>query len=396
MSPTQPVPDMICVCHLRWDFVYQRPQHLMSRFAAIGRVFYIEEPVNSSGPAHFVMDRRDCGVIVVTPHVPDTSSPEVPRLLRTLLDRMIVKQKIGAHYCWLYTPMALEWVRHLCPAAVIYDCMDELSGFKNAPADLKERERHLLEWADVVFTGGQSLFEAKRKQHHNIYPFPSSIDAQHFARARSITTDPADQVQIPHPRLGFCGVIDERMDLNLLATIADERPDWHTVMVGPVVKIDQKDLPRRPNLHYLGLRTYDQLPNYIAGWDVALLPFARNESTRFISPTKTPEYLAAGRPVVSTPIRDVVNLYGKLGFVHIAETPASFIAAIEKAMVERSEEHLRQIDAMLSMTSWSRTWGRMRELIEDIAHKRSLVPEATGPKSALSRSAAAGGVTVGS
>jgi UDP-galactopyranose mutase len=396
MSRTQPIPDMICVCHLRWDFVYQRPQHLMSRFAATTRVFYIEEPVSSSGPAHFEMSRRGCGVIVVTPHVPDASGPDVPRLLRALLDRMIVDQKIGAHYCWLYTPMALEWIRHLRPTAVVYDCMDELSGFKNAPCDLKERERQLLEWADVVFTGGQSLFEAKCRQHHNVYPFPSSIDAQHFVRARSITTDPADQAQIPHPRLGFCGVIDERMDLNLLAAIADERPEWHTVMIGPVAKIDQKDLPRRPNIHYLGLRTYDQLPNYIAGWDVALLPFARNESTRFISPTKTPEYLAAGRPVVSTPIRDVINPYGKLGIVRIADTPAGFIAAIEDAMVECSGERLRQIDALLSVTSWSQTWGRMRELLEDAAHKRALVTAAAGPKSAFSRSAVAGSVSAGS
>ena len=183
----------------------------------------------------------------------------------------------------------------------------------------------MLARADLVFTGGQSLYEAKRGQHPRVFAFPSSVDAAHFARARRATDDPADQAAIPHPRLGFFGVIDERMDLDLLAAIADARPDWHLVIIGPVVKVDPASYRERANIHYLGKKDYQELPGYLAGWDVALLPFAINESTRFISPTKTPEYLAAGKPVVSTPIRDVVRPYGMRGLVHIAATADDFV-----------------------------------------------------------------------
>jgi UDP-galactopyranose mutase len=265
----------------------------------------------------------------------------------------------------------MPWTNHLRPLATVYDCMDELSAFKGAPRALKEYEAELFARADLVYTGGQSLYEAKRDQHKNVYAFPSSIDAAHFAQARCVTEEPSDQAGIPHPRLGFFGVIDERMDIELLDKIAAERPDWHLVMVGPVVKIDPADLPRRDNIHYLGGKSYQELPKYLAGWDVALLPFALNESTRFISPTKTPEYLTAGCPVVSTSIRDVVRPYGEQGLVHIADTPTEFIAGIEAAMKEDASARMREVDSFLAQTSWDQTWGRMNELIEDVAARRA-------------------------
>jgi UDP-galactopyranose mutase len=290
--------------------------------------------------------------------------------LRTLIDNFFDEQQIQSYSLWFYTPMHLPWTRHLKPLAVVYDCMDELSGFKGAPPELKEREIELLEWADLVFTGGHSLYEAKRHQHRNVYPFPSSIDAPHFARARTLTSEPADQASIPGVRIGFFGVIDERMDLDLIAAVATAKPDWHLVLVGPVVKIDPAGLPAMSNIHYLGMKSYDELPSYIAGWDVAMLPFARNDSTRFISPTKTPEYLAAGLPVVSTSIRDVISPYGNAGVVHIADTPDAFIAAVDKALAEDAAQRLRRVDALLSQTSWSRTWGRMAELLDDAIQRR--------------------------
>jgi UDP-galactopyranose mutase len=266
--------------------------------------------------------------------------------------------------------MAMPWTKHLKPLATVYDCMDELSAFKNAPTSLKENEAALFERADLVFTGGHSLYEAKRHQHRNVYAFPSSIDAPHFAQARSAVCEPADQKDIPHPRLGFFGVIDERMDLELLDAVAEARPQWQLVMIGPVVKIDPADLPRRANIHYLGGKSYAELPAYLSGWDVALMPFARNDSTRFISPTKTPEYLAAGRAVVSTSIRDVVRPYGELGLVHIADTPAEFVAAVERAMNEDTAARMQEVDAFLGQTSWDMTWGRMSELVEDVVAAR--------------------------
>jgi UDP-galactopyranose mutase len=383
--------DLICFSHLRWDFVYQRPQHLLSRFAAQGRVFYIEEPIFTSHKPQFVHSRGNSGVDVVVPYISNGDDPTAA--LQLLIDDFFSKQQIHSYALWFYTPMHLPWTRHLKPVAVVYDCMDELSGFKGAPPEMKEREIELLRWADLVFTGGHSLYEAKRGQHHNIYPFPSSIDAPHFARARTITTEPDDQASIPGMRLGFFGVIDERMDLDLIADVAAMRPEWHMVLIGPVVKIDPASLPHLPNIHYLGMKKYDELPSYIAGWDVAMLPFARNDSTRFISPTKTPEYLAAGLPVVSTSIRDVICPYGNAGVVHIADTPEAFIAATEKALAEDPAPRLKRVDALLSQTSWSRTWGRMAELLDDVVQRRrGPTPEVRAAKQLAAAAVASGQV----
>lgn len=358
--------DLICFSHLAWDFVYQRPQHLMTRCAAQRRVFYVQEPVRgpAGSKAHLEVRRCSSGVHVVVPHIPETCDES--SILKGLVSDFFREQRIQVYWLWYYTPMAMPWTRHLEPVGVIYDCMDELSAFKNAPPQLRQLEREVLSRANLVFTGGMSLFEAKRDQHPRVYAFPSSIDVSHFSKARRFLTDPEDQKHIPHVRLGFCGVIDERMDLDLLAAVAGAKPDWHWVMLGPVVKISPSDLPQRSNIHYLGMKEYSELPNYLAGWDVAVLPFARNESTRFISPTKTPEYLAAGRPVVSTSIRDVVTPYATLGLVHIADEVGEFISAVKKAIDEDAKERLRQVDALLAQNSWSRTWGRMTELMDDV------------------------------
>jgi glycosyltransferase involved in cell wall biosynthesis len=238
--------------------------------------------------------------------------------------------------------------------------MDELSAFKGASPRLRELEAELFQQADLVFTGGQSLYEAKKHQHQDVYAFPSSIDKAHFAQARQAISDPADQAGIPHPRFGFYGVLDERFDIELLRGISALRPDWHFVMIGPVVKINPADLPQGENIHYLGGKNYQELPVYLSGWDVALLLFARNESTRFISPTKTPEYLAGGKPVVSTSIRDVVRPYGEAGLVHIADAPEAFVAAIEQALQQKEDkEWAAKTDEFLSGISWDATWQNM-------------------------------------
>ena len=267
---------------------------------------------------------------------------------------------------WYYTPMMLPFSEHVTADCVVYDCMDELANFKGAPPELLPLEQRLLERADLVFTGGYSLYEAKRGRHPNVHAFPSSVDVAHFAAARADGAEPADQRALPRPRFGFYGVVDERMDLALLAEVADARPDWSLVIVGPVVKIGEGDLPHRPNLHYLGGKTYNELPDYLRGWDVALMPFAVNEATRFISPTKTPEYLAAGRPVVSTPIADVVRSYGACPAVRIADTPAAFVAACDEALAlaRQPDSWLGEVDAMLADMNWDTTQHDMAELID--------------------------------
>jgi UDP-galactopyranose mutase len=359
--------DLVCFSHLRWNFVYQRPQHLMSRSARERRVFFIEEPVPVDGPAQLVMEKDSTGVVVVKPLLPPgLDGEQTNAIMRDLVDRFFA-ENIDEYILWYYTPMALEFSRHLQPALTVYDCMDELSLFKGAPTKLKDLEQELIHRADMIFTGGQTLYEGKKNGYDNVYLFPSSIDARHFEQARRNQADPADQQDIPHPRLGFFGVIDERMDLNLLREIAQARPDWHLVMLGPVVKIDEQDLPQAANIHYLGMKTYDQLPRYLAGWDVALLPFAMNDSTRFISPTKIPEYLAGGKPVISAPIRDVIDPYGTQNLVSIAGSGDEFVKAIE-AILRRSREEtarwLSRVDQQLSQNSWDYTWKKMMTLIE--------------------------------
>jgi glycosyltransferase involved in cell wall biosynthesis len=380
-EPSAPEPEpvtLICFSHLRWDFVFQRPQHLMSRFAKEMSVTYWEEPIEI-GPgeaAHLRIREADDArnVRIAVPHLPG-GMPDGAReaALRRLLDGHTAAIR-GPLIAWYYTPMMLPFSRHLDADITVFDAMDELSKFRFAPPRLLELEQELIDRADIVFTGGSSLYEAKKDRHPNVHCFPSSVDRVHFAKARARQFDPADQEELTRPRLGFYGVIDERFDIDLLDNVARMRPHWSFVMVGPVAKISQDDLPDRPNIHYLGGKTYGQLPAYLAGWDVALMPFAMNESTQFISPTKTPEYLAGGKPVVSTPIKDVVRHYGHLAGVQIAADPEGFVAACEQALaLSRNPESgwLAEADLMLSATSWDTTQARMSGLIADLLGTRA-------------------------
>jgi UDP-galactopyranose mutase len=363
---------LVCFSHLRWNFVLQRPQHLMSRFAAERRVIYWEEPVYGDFEAEArCAPCARTGVEVITPHLPEGLDAEAEEAtLRRLLDETVAD--LGPVIRWYYTPMMLAFSAQLRSACTVYDCMDELAAFRFAPPRLLPLENALLGQADVVFTGGFSLYEAKKGRHSNVHPFPSSVDRAHFMQARGEVETPVDQRPIPGPRLGFYGVVDERMDLELIAAVADARPDWSVVMVGPVVKISPEDLPRRPNLFFLGGKDYGELPAYLAGWDVALMPFAINESTRFISPTKTPEYLAGGKPVVSTPVKDVIRHYGDLEAVQIASTAEEFVAGCEAALaLAGAGNWLAEVDTKLANLSWDTTFARMSGLVAEAIAART-------------------------
>ncbi|HKC91580.1 MAG: hypothetical protein AUG75_23340 [Cyanobacteria bacterium 13_1_20CM_4_61_6] len=368
--------DIVCFSHLRWDYVWQRPQHLLSRFGRDGRVIFIEEPLpNEDSALSASVERTDPmpGVTVLRPRVPaHYAGWELESTVRGLLGIEWARLRINRPVVWFYTPMALPLALDLRPAATVYDCMDELSAFSEAPPLLPLRERALLDRADLVFTGGPSLFEAKRRRHPRTYCFPSSVDAVHFARARVGQRDPLDQRGIGRPRLGFVGVLDERFDSELVAGMAEASPGWSFVMLGPVAKVRKEDLPASANIHYLGMKRYEELPSYIAGWDVALIPFARNEATRYISPTKVLEYMAAGKPVVSTSIADIVRPYGVQGLARIADTPAAAVAAAREAMTEDVNRRLAAFDRYLAETSWDRTYRRMRDLIDATVQRRAL------------------------
>ena len=375
-APDEDRPTLLCFSHLRWDFVFQRPQQLMSRFADSMTVVFWEEPVEIGRRETALLKVRSAEgfpkVRIVTPHVPEGLTEDKRN---AVLKRLLDAYSAGLSrplIAWYYTPMMLPYSRELDASVTVFDAMDELSKFKFAPPRLLELEQELIERSDLVFTGGSSLFEAKKDRHDSVHLFPSSVDRGHFDQARKALPDPDDQAAIPHPRLGFYGVIDERFDVELLGRAAEMRPDWSFVMVGPVVKISDEDLPKRPNIHYLGSKKYEQLPAYLSGWDVALMPFAMNESTEFISPTKTPEYLAGGKPVVSTPVKDVVRHYGHLEGVEIVGTAEEFVAACERMLkLEPEGDWLGEADLLLSATSWSTTQARMAGLVAEVLGERA-------------------------
>lgn len=372
--------DLVCFSHLRWDFVYQRPQHLMSRFAKQFRTFFIEEPLYHKAADTFRIRLAEEAVWVVTPMLNEEDSDRsVISRQRQIINLLFKNKKIDKFISWYYTPMALKISSHLKPQMIIYDCMDELSAFKFAPAELKIMEAELFSKAHLVFTGGHSLYQAKKNAHGNIHPFPSSIDKAHFSRARNLLAQPADQRPVPHLRFGFYGVIDERFNIKLIKEVAERRPEWQLILIGPVVKINPDDLPRLGNIHYLGSKSYSELPYYLAGWDFAMIPFEKNESTKFISPTKTPEYLAAGKPVISTSITDVVSPYADKNLVYIADDASEFIASAENELSKDQaavKTWLTNVDAFLENISWDYTTAQMLQKIEACIAENSLAREA--------------------
>lgn len=367
---------IVCWSHLRWNWVWQRPQHLLSRFARNVPVVMIEEPQPTAEAAPRLESVHKSGVTVLTPYLPgapsgfgDTTNLQIRSLIEPYLNAVI--PATAAPIFWYYTPMALgAEPATITPALVVYDAMDDLASFRNAPPRLREREAALLKRADLVFAGGPSLYQSRRDRHPAVYSFPSGVDPDHFAQAQTLSPPP-ELAAVPRPIVGYYGVLDERLDLDLLASLATARPDWSIVLIGPVAKISEQDLPRQPNIHYLGPRTYEELPACLSAFDVAILPFADNEATKFISPTKTLEYLAGEKPVVSTPIHDVVELYGEA--VTIAATPEAFAAAIERHLTETPRSRIRRLTKsreLVARANWDDITGSMDALMASALARR--------------------------
>lgn len=360
---------LVVFSHLRWDFVYHRPQHVMTRLAQRRPVLFVEEPVLAESPwleLRMVAER----VRLCRPHLPicgQAFGSEQERTLTELLGAQLERDRWTDFAAWLYTPMPVRIARALNARAFVYDCMDELSAFLGVPPEMIERERELLSIADVVLTGGPSLYRSKRERHPFVRCFPCSVDVDHFARGASVP-EPEDHIPLPSPRFGYFGVIDERIDLELVAAVADEWPEGAVVMVGPVVKIDPATLPQRHNIHYMGPRSYEDLPAYAASWDVCMMPFAQGATTRFISPTKVLEYMAADRPIATTSIRDVVEPYGDI--VYAGDGPKGFLDACLRALEDGDEERqTRRVRAaqVLRRSSWDETARRMDEILRYVA-----------------------------
>lgn len=367
MSRASARPLLVCLSHLRWKGVWQRPQHLMSRASRSFDVVFFEEPVTHNRGTNWLrIERVLDNVTVATPYVDEKLSlAKLHAVQRYFLNQLTGGRGGSRLIAWYYTPMALAFASDLPADLTVYDCMDELSCFKNAPPQIAARERELMDRADLVFTGGRSLYEAKRDMHPNVYCLPSTVDLEHFLPARVPGLEAQDQAHLNKPRIGYYAVIDERFDTGFIRDVARLKPDWSFVMIGPVVKISEADLPREPNIHWLGLRQYKDLPLYMRGWNAVLMPFAINDATRYISPTKTPEFLAAGLPVVSTPVPDVVADYGATGLVDIASSPAEAVTHLEAALQRDRGNWLAQVDKHLERSSWSEMWARIEALIDE-------------------------------
>ncbi|OYQ36331.1 amine oxidase [Flavobacterium cyanobacteriorum] len=347
--------DMVVFCHLRWDFVYQRPQHIISRMAKDRKILLIEEPWHRP-------EEKGSRLIKVNGNL-DVLQPNVHTIeeIEKILPQYISNKKISTG--WFYSASFVPLLSSFEFGTVVYDCMDELSLFKGAPEKLIEQEKYLVAHADIVFTGGKSLYESKSKLHSNVHCFPSSVDQEHFAKALNGISVPDDIVNIPGPVVGYFGVIDERLDLHLLNETALKKPDASFVMIGPLAKIGEHELPRQKNIHYLGMKDYKQLPAYLKAFSIAMMPFALNDATKYISPTKTLEYMAAGKPVISTAITDVVRDYKDC--VRIIGTAGEFAAAIDAILADMPDVFMKyEYTEILKKTSWDSTAEKMKALIK--------------------------------
>jgi glycosyltransferase involved in cell wall biosynthesis len=379
LSPSFP---LVVFCHLRWDFVWQRPQQFHSRFAKRHRVLFVEGPQVHAGDfePHYTLRAvaEHPGVTVMQMHFSESDWAKggsfIDPMRRTLLNRARateLKGRFDSPVAWFYDPMAVE--SHLGQhgaIATVYDCMDELSQFKFAPPELIARERRLLLNADVVFAGGRKMAESKRRFNTNVHFYGCGVDVAHFGKARLASTPVPDDIkQIGGKILGYFGVVDERLDYELIARLADSNADWNVVMIGPTAKVDPNELPQRPNLHWLGGRDYSQLPAYTKRFDVALMPFALNEATEYINPTKALEYMATATPILSTPVPDVVSNFASV--VKISASSDEFIQFAHEQVAQVDQVAVERGLKMASENTWEAIVGKMEGHINDVFARRA-------------------------
>ena len=377
---------LIVQSHLRWDFVWQRPQQLLSRLARTAPVLFVEEPIflDDAATDRLEITMPDKNIIRAVPRLRASTRGDYDASIAIVRDLVI--GEIGPQgrldglfsnaVQWFYTPMpAPTMLGAFNEIGVVYDCMDELAQFRNAPADLVRRERLLMSNSDVVFTGGYRLFTAKSAYHQNVHFFGCGVDVPHFSKARSNdTTIPAD-AQFNSPVAGYFGVIDERLDYDLIRALAERHPEMSIVMVGPTAKVNPDELPHAPNIHWLGQRSYDELPRYVKGFDVCLMPFAINEATEYINPTKTLEYMAAGKPIVSTPVADVVRNFTPI--VTVANNHDEFVDAVVRNAMNANATLIADGIEMASSSSWETIVTKMRSIISEAVDESPMLTSAT-------------------
>ncbi|HYF59664.1 MAG TPA: glycosyltransferase [Burkholderiaceae bacterium] len=360
---------VIVHCHLRWDFVWQRPQQIFSRLAEHHAVLFVEDPIHDDvGTPELRVTEPHPDVVRVVPVVPQDFERHTdaycdvvaPMLEAALASHPLMAGRFDGALQWFYSPMtAPAFLGRFGTTGAIYDCMDELANFRFAPPDIGERERHLMRHARLVFTGGHQLYESKSKLHGNVHFYGCGVDVAHYGRARAAETPlPPEVASLPRPILGYFGVIDERVDYDLIARLSREFPNGSIVMVGPFAKIDPETVPRAPNIHWLGQRQYQDLPALVKAFDVCLMPFALNEATQFINPTKTLEYMAAGKPIVSTAVPDVLRLF--VPIVDVAHDHDAFVDAAQRAWTAPCADLLAKGIDRAERATWEAIVAAMR------------------------------------
>jgi hypothetical protein len=364
---------LLFLAHLKWHHVWQRPQQLMTRFARRYRVIYVDPPalleeIKEPELHEFGFDQ---GVQVLQPRFPADVGERSDTYWRMWLGMLpSVLRQAGSHIVlWVSSPYVDQLLEHAKPhiQLAVYDCMDDLASFKDGGAEMRVLEEHLLGLVDLVFTGGHSMYQARKDRHPRVHCFPSGVDIEHYQQVQRTETPIATQIaSIPHPQLGYFGVLDERIDWELIREVAARKPEWHWVLVGPTAKVEPEALPKASNIHYLGKQAYSDLPGFLKGFDIATMPFALNEATRFISPTKTLEYLAGDKWVISTSVPDVVAFYSEI--VAIADGADAWIATIEASLAAPTGElqaRLERARPVLEASTWDAIAARMADLVDE-------------------------------
>ncbi len=361
--------SVIVHCHLRWDFVWQRPQQIFSRLAAHHPIAFVEEPMWQEGERRLDVSEPFTNVARIIPVLSASQKKDdsdiqfaavLPLLRRGLTEHPLLRGRFTSPIQWFYSPLtAPSFLDGFDAVGTVYDCMDELAQFRFAPPALREREQLLISRSDVVFTGGYQLFQSKSRYHNNVHFYGCGVDAEHYRKARLAETElPNEVVNLPKPIFGYFGVIDERLDYALLTQLAREMPHASIVMVGPFAKVEKQSLPNLPNIHWLGQRSYADLPALVKSFNVCLMPFALNEATQYVNPTKTLEYMAAGKPVVSTAVPDVLHHFTPI--VDVALTADEFVTAVRRAAFSPRADLIEQGIERANRASWDSIVNAMR------------------------------------
>ncbi len=358
---------IVCFSDISWNVKFQRPHQLFSQAKRINIIIFIEKPLlqRSGKPNHFISRVSD-NILILTPVITD-EDPEstIHETVEQLLTEKLKSHNTTEYICWYYSPKAINYSQKLTPKLIIFDCMDECCGYEGADTEVNESEKKLLEVTDLVFTGGRSLCNAKKLLHKNVHLFPDSIDYERF----NGNTKQAKKniIKKPAAKIGYFGVIDERLDLNLLDKIAANKPKWKFEIAGPIVENMHGKLPERKNITFTGDIRDEEIPSIIGEWDAAILPYSKNNSTENTAPSRLLVYFAANKNIVSTSINDIVHYFGENGMVRIADEPDDFVKALEAAIKYKPEaEWQKKVDSIIRKTTWEKTWNGMSKKINKL------------------------------